>query len=204
MNDRPPSTRGEIIIVFLTCLIFVTYVTSDYFLWKQSKVAERAANAAAAAANLAKQNMELSERAWVGATHSEKSRLVPNHDATFVITIKNVGRTPAFVTHSSAGRALVPAKLRFRPSFALTSLPKGGIASRVVLEPQMEITVKPPPLRRVPNAEIHAIKQGTLVLYVFGRVRYSDIFGGNHTTRYCVRLMPDLNFQACSVYNEAD
>ena len=56
MNNRPPpSTRGEIAIVCLTGLIFVTYLTSNYFLWKQSKISKQSADAATSAALTAQQ-----------------------------------------------------------------------------------------------------------------------------------------------------
>jgi hypothetical protein len=53
MNDRPPSTRGEIAIVCLTAFIFITYLTSNYFLWKQSNISKQGADAATSAAQIA-------------------------------------------------------------------------------------------------------------------------------------------------------
>jgi hypothetical protein len=54
MSDRPPSTNAEIALAALTSLIFVTYLTSNYFLWKQSVIGKNSADAATSAANTAK------------------------------------------------------------------------------------------------------------------------------------------------------
>ena len=62
MNNRPPSTRGEIAVAVLTALIFITYLTSDYFLWRQSRIAKQAADAATSAAQTAKATLEASTK----------------------------------------------------------------------------------------------------------------------------------------------
>jgi len=52
---------------------------------------------------------------------------------------------------------------------------------------------------------IAAYKSGAVVLYVFGEIRYEDIFKEPHVTRFCMYLVPSLaGFTDCSVYNEVN
>lgn len=75
MEKRPPSTKGEIIIALFTGVILLTYVTSDYFLWRQSKIAETAANAARDAANTAHDALTASNKSVADTlTEMQKQR----------------------------------------------------------------------------------------------------------------------------------
>lgn len=62
MNQRPPSTRAEVVLAAFTILIFITYLTSNYFLWKQSVIGKIAADAAASAADTAQKSLASSNK----------------------------------------------------------------------------------------------------------------------------------------------
>ena len=62
MNNRPPSTRAEITIAAFTLFILITYLTSNYFLWKQSNIGKQAADAATSAAKTAETGLNDSRK----------------------------------------------------------------------------------------------------------------------------------------------
>jgi hypothetical protein len=53
--------------------------------------------------------------------------------------------------------------------------------------------------------QIEAAKKGKLILYVYGRIFYDDVFKEGHSTKFCAFIDPSLkSFEACPWSNEAN
>jgi hypothetical protein len=49
------------------------------------------------------------------------------------------------------------------------------------------------------------VQSGLWVQYFFGDVRYKDVFGNGHWTRFCTKFVPELkNGTPCPIYNDTD
>ena len=57
----------------------------------------------------------------------------------------------------------------------------------------------------IPTAsDVVAIRAGRIRIYSFGELRYFDVFGKRHTTRFCGLYDGVQRFGACRNYNDAD
>jgi len=55
------------------------------------------------------------------------------------------------------------------------------------------------------HPEIDAIKSGSLLVVMYGTLKYDDVFGTPRVTDYCVVYTPDTNgFSSCNKYNRAN
>lgn len=56
--------------------------------------------------------------------------------------------------------------------------------------------------------EAKGIKDGTLLMYLYGRIKYKDIFGKRHYTHFCWNIIQDPANQTSAVvgpkYNDTD
>lgn len=53
-------------------------------------------------------------------------------------------------------------------------------------------------------ADVEAVRTGKKVLYIFGRIEYTDVFRTEHHSTFCVFLTKDHESgTACSEYSEA-
>jgi hypothetical protein len=91
------------------------------------------------------------------------------------------------------------AKSRDRPKFST-------IPSRTTLFPNTDFFVNVSTSRKLTEDELKGINDDrTMVVYVFGEVRYKDIFGKPHTTKFCSYYEPLANmFASCHQYNFAN
>lgn len=207
MNDRPPSTRGEIIIAVFTGVILVTYFTSDYFLWKQGKTAETAAEAAKSAADTAKQTLIIDQRAWLGPT--EFAGLKPpspyiKEGSGLVAIIVNSGKSPALKVRPVANMKIIPAGEVFEATYPA---PKPGERISVgVVQPQTSITMGSRGEKPITTTDIKKIQSGESILYFFGKLTYWDVsMQSEHHTTFCMTLNRTLTvLNACDTYNDAD
>ena len=150
------------------------------------------------------------QRAWVGMTEvtpewrdAEGKPLFIKEGARYHVgvTIVNSGRTPA---------------LKVRSRMRLMSFPDNkfvadyqNVNERVsigVLPPQGKFTLTSLPSYRIINAsDITSLKNGSVILYLYGEIEYEDIFRIPHRTTYCSFLAPTLdNFLVHSTYNDAN
>lgn len=155
--------------------------------------------------DIARAEFQTAERPWVGVTHVDKPTVIPGRPAVFTVTVENVGKTPAFISSSLIAAVVQPATKPFHPTFRSTppGLPGGG--SRPILEPGMKIFPSTTPLRPLPAPVVNLIKDGKLILYVYGRINYKDAFGGKHVTQYCIAATRGASgFASCPKYNKAN
>jgi type II secretory pathway pseudopilin PulG len=207
MNNRPPSTRGEIIIAVLTVVILLTYATSDYFLWQQGKASETAAKAAESAADTAKQALTIDQRAWLGPT--EFGGLKPpgpyiKEGSGLVAIVVNSGKSPALKVRPIVNMRV----LRTGEAFEATYPPakSGEPISVGVVQPQTKITLASKGERPITSTDIKNIQSGDSVMYFFGKLTYWDVSmqSERHTT-FCMTLNRALTvLSACDTYNDED
>jgi hypothetical protein len=155
----------------------------------EATIATKIAGAASANAKA----VTRSERAWILVKPDlpDKLRLDdPDVFLTFTWSIKNVGRTPARLveTYATALRvkdikAILPSpeyQAKPQPMNNFLLVPNDSVGLAWLVEPLGEpFTLE----------EINDIKRHKLTLLAYGFVRYLDIFGNEHTTRFCHRYM---------------
>ena len=150
----------------------------------------------------------LEQRAWVGVIEIKhpftngpflKEGVAP----IFSAILKNVGTTPAQHITLVAGARIFPKNQPFSAQYE--KLPAADTSDTLMFPGQRTIlATKPFEAISTPKA-INAIKSGEAIVYFFGKIKYSDVFGKRHTTVFCVTLHRDLSgMDSCSVYNEAD
>jgi hypothetical protein len=163
----------------------------DANLEKLAQAAKDNAGAAKVSADAARDSFKSvmdSERAWVVAD----APFVPPSVATgppvkIECAIRNRGNTMARVVEKRENYSIQASlnELPEAPDYGTKfEWPNGHIlapASESVLRRELQVT----------NAEMwQKIKEGTLVLFVYGYVRYWDVFDREHETRYIFRLNP--------------
>jgi hypothetical protein len=58
---------------------------------------------------------------------------------------------------------------------------------------------------KLSKTDVDPIKDGTLTIYVFGKLDYSDVFRKTHWTEFCFVVDKDLTHAAmCQIYNTTD
>lgn len=145
----------------------------------------------------------LDQRAWVGAG-----------DGKFVInvktlrveaTIKNVGKTPAIEATSNIAWIGKLKDQRFTLSdikYPNPEMSHGTIFPTQSLQISNSLPEPVPPFHAV---FVEAMKKSEYLLYVFGQIRYRDIFKVTHWTHFCMVVHPDLvTNSACDIYGDSD
>ena len=148
--------------------------------------AERAARAAEESASATKTLARAGQRPWV-ALQMPQVRAIPTQQGealslVVVSTLKNGGRTPAL-------------ELEVNEKLELYGLPTSAptialdCGSTGVVGPGFELQLHPKDIRinREQFAELTAER---LALFLYGACKYQDIFGDDHTTRWCLRYVP--------------
>jgi hypothetical protein len=128
------------------------------------------------------------QRAWVGPLKVSAPELKAGVVPTVWITFQNSGKTPArSIRVKSVGRLFMPNE-RFWPDYTgrQDKLPP----SLGTLFPQAEARVPAHLPDALSQHGVDSIGNGTVVLYVYGRVTYEDAFGQPHWTTYAIRYIP--------------
>jgi hypothetical protein len=168
-------------------------------------IAARSASAAEESATATKNLVQSGLRAWV---HVKSHRVPGTSEAlpTGLITlIENKGRTPAqdLTVHQDylVSRDVFPEKPVYRDSLYAS---RGPLAPDGFFEVNTDI-----PVIQFDRNQKQEMNDGTLCLYVFGYVRYKDVFHGAvwRTTRWCLMwdaTPPFRDFTNCFRHNDAD
>ena len=125
------------------------------------------------------------ERAWVVADAPVYTPRPQDHLVELSWALMNNGRTPAWVTELGSGGKIVKGgeELPENPPYTIAGpFPRDG----TVLTPNGRIARG----LTLSEAQMAQLDRGQGILYVFGIVKYKDIFGGKHQTRYCYRFKP--------------
>ena len=186
-NGNGPHWADKI-MAFFTGLILLTYITSDYFLWKQMNLTQRA--------------FLMDERPWVSLqTVSHKDNQNPKYPIPVVeIKYTNTGKTAAqSVTGHVTG---------FISLSAIPKIPKDKLNYQTneapdTLVPNQDGTSIWMALQKMPN--LNEFMSGNAILYVVGEIDYKDSLGGSHRTEFCAYAhhSDSVMFQ-CSEHQYAD
>lgn len=154
-------------------------------------------------------NFRLEQRAWVGPI-LVKPPEYKNQDGKLVyvkegepikcgLVIKNSGNTPAKrVEYSIVVQTL---KCPEEPTIKEST----GKKDITLLQPNMTISTSYPPITGVSKMDIEKLEKEIDRLYMYGIVRYEDIFNIEHWTKFCLYLSPNLTtFSLCQNNNETD
>jgi hypothetical protein len=151
----------------------------------EAEIAKEIAAAAslnAAAANLNAKAVIDSERAWVVAEIPCISDIAIGQPLSIIWTVKNGGKTTARVMEKGENFSVQP---------SLTSLPEQPHYRGPTLWPDALVLAPNSTLScalRVPDPDTwQPIEDGYMILFVYGFVKYRDVFEREHETRYIFR-----------------
>ena len=146
-------------------------------------------------------NSRLDQRAWVGAIAISKPELAVRKDFSASIEVANTGKTPAVKFSSLAQFQWVGNGAHLSPFYMVSGIP-GSVS---VVQPGMHASINTPQIP-ITEAQFEAIKEGKLRLYVYGILKYEDIFGKPHMNKFCGYFSSqDMKFAtSCDTYNEAN
>lgn len=182
---RRPSWRG---IEWLSILNVVIAMIATY-------VAVRALQTT-------RETMMLDERAWVGLSKTDSFTLAADAPIQAQFVLANSGKSPALkITHLVRSRVL-DAGQQFTPDY----LPQAE-QSAYVLQPGATMAVGIQSPAAVPKDSINGVTTGKLVLYIYGRIWYRDIFDRQHESTFCSMMKPRNGVPAlvaCPFYNTAN
>jgi hypothetical protein len=146
--------------------------------------------------------MQLSSRAWVGCRGVSCAPIIADQPFGVTLALKNTGQTPAnkvkigFAVHTGERDCDIESVAAGRADRAMIDIPEGR-----AIPPAIDITMANF-ATGVDNTCLAKIKDGTLVLYVFGEVVYQDVFRERHMTAYCCVVDPNTwKLNAYKQYN---
>jgi len=143
--------------------------------------------------------IDLDERAWVTV---DKVEALPGSTNIFLITIKNTGKTPAINTVLWRSIILTNKDAVFTCPLNPTNMPPKFI----ILGPDSTSTGDTSSMP-VSNADWRHVyyTNPTDHLYLYGIIKYDDIFGRHHWTRFCFDVVGGLtDFQGTPFGNSCD
>jgi hypothetical protein len=164
---------------------------------------QSAANSTKTSINATKEAMQLDQRAWLGV--DAVNGLPKIGEALAVdIGIKNTGKTPAkeidgYVVYRPVKRS---DSLSFEPGPATEEKSHAMIPPNSIYH---LIASPPPPSAKTTQADLDAVKEQRVTIYIFGKATYRDIFSCGHWLTFCMRLRPDAaGWLACKQYNDTN
>ena len=124
------------------------------------------------------------QRAWIGVVGLSPFNLKVGESPSFSAIGINIGKTPAINTQTfiAAQGILRDSKIEF------TYVPI-GMRSRSVVVPSSQLSIGPSgAIVPFTSAQINDITSGRVVVYVYGKVMYEDVFRRGHQTTFCFVL----------------
>lgn len=142
----------------------------------------------------------LDQRAWVNVGRTIRPSEIKagvSQVESIGMEFINSGKTQALDVNTVIAAQTLLTNIPFSPLY------KGEARdSRTNLRPGVPFSVKVPNVT-LRQEQIDAIRNGTLIFYVYGEISYEDIFANHHCTKFCLSFSPDLKGTGfCGVYNE--
>jgi hypothetical protein len=215
-------TRAGVIVAAVTLIIFCGQLwemhsggsQTDKIIAADERIAiamENAVGQAKLSLDTTVDQFHLEQRAWLGVQKFNSSIItgaldVPyieaDRDIRFIAQVVNSGKTVAMNTKADIAFQFLPNGTPLIPRFGQAKPPP--VVSALVIQPGATVFMQSLPTKFSAN-QIAAAAQSALVLYIYGRIHYRDVFGKQHLTEFCSYLTPDLrSFNACATYNTAD
>ncbi len=193
-NNCLDITRFIVEVLTLGVLLCYTIITNR--LWVVADKANR----------LNAENVRLDQRAWIGISGLMQLSLNEGELPTITIPVQNSGKTPATKVKFNVRAKAAPREDGFIPEYQTLPgiLPHEG--SVTILYPNAQMPIKTEfPSRSVTHQDMLDIEEGRIILWVWGKVSYEDIFGCSHLFTFCGFYKPAQKFiDACQTYNEID
>lgn len=144
---------------------------------------------------------EITQRPWIGIASVDPFSLSPSDSFGLRFNVVNTGRTPGLNVRTVIVLRSLPVKERFSP--IMGAVPAGTIQSASAILPNGTLFIETP---RYPlaQAQIDAIKGGTIILYVYGQIAYFDVFGADHITKFCKMIVDTNKSEDCGTDNSAN
>jgi hypothetical protein len=152
---------------------------------------------------LSEKSLRVDQRAWVGPNGAGSCQIRPNEEAKFTVVVTNTGKSPALHTYAEyTGKSI----LKGSPmDFTYPAMVDTAIHSSTVLQPGMLLYLNSAKNPTLNQTQINMLQSGQMIAYIFGKIRYDDIFGKTHHTKFCMVVDRDLKtLKTCGTYNEAD
>ena len=186
VQTRASIVGAALVLLTLGATAWAAWAAADAAqIAKESAVASaKAADAAEAAVVVARSTAESQLRAYVLHHHTRILSLAPPERVRANVTIRNSGQTPAKALEMRM--AITVGQKGEQKDFRL---PEAILQSRGSLAADAQVETEPTSQRPFLPNEYAAFQAGTLAIYVFGEVKYQDIFGNTHATK--VRLFFD-------------
>jgi hypothetical protein len=146
------------------------------------------------------------QRAWIAIESMDVTLLEANRPLKTEVKIINVGKTIAIDLYYPGAVQTSWTQLDIEKFERSTRMPPATAPMRAgALFQNIDVTV--PAETNVPltSQQVDAIKDRRLLVYLFGDIRYKDIFQQPHTTQYCGIFVPaTLKFEDCAQHNTVD
>lgn len=163
--------------------------------------AQTEAGAAVAATDVARDQLRLSERPWVGAYEIILGKFTPGEQVRVEVVLRNSGKTPALsMKNKIRGVAVygIPEEPPNIPPIAL-------YASEMVLMPNQTSRIHPVGVVPLTHADFNNVMvKKDWVFVVWGKIIYTDKFQVEGETTLCAYYIPEIQrFGACTKGNSA-
>jgi hypothetical protein len=170
----------------------------------QANATNALAKEAKRSADLSERTSHLDERAWVGPNAVSPFEIkAGEYFPSITVNVKNSGKTPAINFISLTAYRAFERGQKFRAIYD----PVTATPSSTILQPNMELGLAPTsnPDRKMTEAHMTAMRNGDIVVYLFGKATYQDIFRQTHHFTFCMYVEKTLKTMAsCNTYNSAD
>jgi hypothetical protein len=140
--------------------------------------------AATATATLgqAREGVQLDQRAWLAVTSLRLTRFQSDKKLEAQVVYTNSGRSPAL--HVSIVGAVLILGPKIEPSF-LSVAPPGDFTPLRAIPPQTANSWTSSSEKSISAEQKEDVERGTQTVWVWGFVRYEDMFGTPHITQFC-------------------
>ena len=189
-----PLTRAKRVDVtrWLAILALIVAIVDAVFIAKQTGML-RDANA------LSRND----QRAWVGPVDISASQMKAGSRLRVSIPLSNSGRTPAKKVKVEFGSRVDLRGQEFKGEYHPST--EGGPESVPVIQPSARQYLNGVCADPLTEEEVNGIGSGDLVLLIYGRLTYEDVFRQGHETTFAYRWVPALSvWRALDTYNDAD
>jgi len=140
------------------------------------------------------------QRAWLGLVNPH-GEILADSPLRVTVVLRNFGRTPALNVRPKGRLHWQPAGEPFKPCDLTTD----RAANCGILQPTEEVTLPFLEHKPLTKDDAASILSRQFSLYLYGEVRYDDIFEGHHCVTFAYEAAPDLNaWQDIATYSTAD
>lgn len=197
--EQPINVKLTLLFDFLLLIATSVYATFAYFQWKtmsgqlliinkqadimakQSETLDRQAQIMDKQADISSKQMINGERAWITVDNLESKEVKEQVPRDVFITIVNSGNSPALNTRIFSAWGVYESEPIPMPDIDQSSEPT---VSHTVMGAR-SAKQQTGPSFNLSDEQVRLVKQQTHYLYVWGIIKYEDIFGQGRTTKFC-------------------